>query len=151
MAHNRGSWLLVSAVCLGCVAFSGSSDWAQPPGKGAAPAKSTAAPPPVVEPLRTASDRPISIDNIRLNLRVDVEKKTVESKATLAFHCVRPTQTLSLDAVDFEIKKVAVKLGEKSVENSHHTSDGKKLIVDLGSRLRRRRRNARGELSDSGS
>jgi len=85
--------------------------------------------------LRTASDRPVSIDNIRLNLRVDLAKKTVESKATLSFHCVRPTQTVTLDAVDFEVKNVAVKLGQKSIEHCRHNSDGKKLIVDLGEPL----------------
>jgi aminopeptidase N len=89
----------------------------------------------VSEPLRTASDRPISIDNIRLNLRVDLAKKTVESKATLSFHCVRSTQTVSLDAVDFDVKSVSVKRGEKTAATSRHTSDGKKLIVDLGSRM----------------
>jgi aminopeptidase N len=88
-----------------------------------------------MEPLRTASDRSISIDKIRLDLRVDVAKKTVESKATLSFHCVRPTQTLCLDAVDFEVKNVAVQLGQNSFERARHSSDGKKLIVDLGSRL----------------
>src|SRR5947199_6427312 len=132
MARNRRVWLLVSAACLGCVAFSGTRDWAQPPGKTAPPrAGAAAAPTAVIEPLRTASDRPISIDKIRLDLRVDIEKKTVESKATIAFHCVRPTQTVSLDAVDFEVKNVGVTLGNKSSERSRHTSDGKKLIVDL--------------------
>jgi aminopeptidase N len=89
-----------------------------------------------VEPLRTASDRPVTIDNIRLDLRVDLAKKTVEGKATLSFRCVRPTQTVSLDAVDFEVKNVAAKLGQKSINPARYTSDGKKLVVDLGARLR---------------
>jgi aminopeptidase N len=95
----------------------------------------TASPTPALEPLRTASDRLINIDSIRLNLRVDLGKKTVESKATIAFRSVRPTRTVSLDAVDFEIKHVAAKLGQQSVNPARYTSDGKKLIVDLGSRL----------------
>jgi aminopeptidase N len=94
-----------------------------------------ASPTPVLEPLRTASDRVINIDSIRLNLRVDLGKKTVESKATIAFRSVRSTRTVSLDAVDFEVKHVAAKLGQQSVNPARYTSDGKKLIVDLGSRL----------------
>jgi aminopeptidase N len=88
-----------------------------------------------VEPLRTASDRPITIDNISLDLRVDLAKKTVDSKATISFRCVKPTQTVSLDAVDFVVKHVAAKLGQKSIDPARFTSDGKKLIVDLGTRL----------------
>jgi aminopeptidase N len=42
---------------------------------------------------------------------------------------------VSLDAVDFEVKNVAVTLDKKSIEHSRHSLDGKKLIVDLGSRL----------------
>jgi aminopeptidase N len=86
--------------------------------------------------LRTAGDRTITIDNIRLNLRVDLAKKTVESKATISFRCVRPTQTVSLDAVDFAVTHVAAKLGEKSINPARYASDGKKLVVDLGARLR---------------
>jgi hypothetical protein len=142
MARNRSSWLFVLVACVGCIAFSGSFAWGQPaPDREPAPA--AASPPPAVaagqttaaEPLRTASDRPITIDNIRLNLRVDVAKKTVESKATLSFRCVRPTQTASLDAVDFEVKHVAAKLGQQSIHPARYTWDGKKLIVDLGARL----------------
>src|SRR5207253_8814468 len=97
MTRNRGLWLLVLAACLGWVVFSGGSDQPQPPGNPATPrAAATAGQTTATEPLRTAADRSISIDKIRLDLRVDVAKKTVESKATLAFHCVKPTQTVNL-------------------------------------------------------
>jgi aminopeptidase N len=99
------------------------------------PRAAAAGPAAALEPLRTASDRLINIDSIRLSLRVDVAKKTVESKATISFRSVRPTRTVSLDAVDFEVKHVAAKLGQQSINPARYTSDGKKLIVDLGSRL----------------
>ena len=157
MTRTRGSWLLVLAACVGCVACSGSVGWAQSTGnRGTAPATPSAGAAAVQktasEPLRTPSDRPISIDNIRLNLRVDVAKKTVESKATLSFHCVRPTRTVSLDAVDFEVKNVAVTLGEKSIEHCPLHVGWQE--ADRRSRLataRRRGRNAGGDLSDSRS
>jgi len=140
MARPRGSWLLVWAACLGCIACSASLGRAQPAGTGAtappAPRPAAAGQVPPAEPLRTAGDRPVSTDRIRLDLRVDVAKKAVDGKATIAFHCVRPTQTMSLDAVELGVQNVAVKVGSKSVEHAHHTADGKKLVVDLGSRLR---------------
>jgi aminopeptidase N len=137
MARKRSSWRLVLAACVGCVAFSGPCAWGQPaPDRATAPA---AARPPAAaaaeEPLRTASDRPITIDDIRLNLRVDLARKMVEGEATISFRCVRPTQTVSLDAVDFEVKHVAAKLGQKSIDPARYASDGKKLTVDLGARL----------------
>src|SRR5262249_41296031 len=122
MARYSNSSLLVLAACLGCVAFSGSIACGQPAG-GRVRGPAAASPPTAVaagqtaavEPLRTASDRPISIDNIRLELRVDLAKKTVESKAIISFRCVKPTQTVSLDAVDFEIKHVLAQLGQRSI------------------------------------
>ena len=143
MAHNRSSWILLLAACVGCAAFFGSIAWGQPaggrvrgPAAASPPTASAAGQTTAAEPLRTASDRPISIENIRLELRVDLAKKTVESKAIISFRCVKPTQTVSLDAVDFEIKHVLAQLGQRSINPARYTSDGKKLIVDLGVRLR---------------
>lgn len=86
------------------------------------------------EPLRTASDRKVDIRNIRLDLRVDVEKKTVVSQASIAFQTKLPTQTLNLDAVGFEVKKVLVTGNGKNATEAQFTHDGKKLAIDLGSK-----------------
>lgn len=87
---------------------------------------------PPTEPLRTASDRKISVRHIRLDLRVDVEKKTVVSQAAIQFQTKRPTQTLSLDAVGFEVKKVMLAKEGQTPTEAKFTHDGKKLNVDLG-------------------
>jgi aminopeptidase N len=117
--------------------FSGPFAWGQPVAeRPTARAPAAAGQATAAEPLRTAGDRSVAIDDIRLNLRIDLAKKTVEGKATISFRCVRPTQTVSLDAVDFEVKHVAAKVGEKSIDPARFTSDGKKLVVDLGARLR---------------
>jgi hypothetical protein len=84
------------------------------------------------EPLRTASDRKISIRNIRLDLKVDVEKKTVVSQAALQFQVKRPTQTLSLDAAGFEVKKVMLNKEGQTPTEAKFTHDGRKLNIDLG-------------------
>jgi aminopeptidase N len=138
MAHNRRWWLLVAAFCVGCVACSGSLVCGQPPGgRGRGPAAANAptaeaaSQTTAIEPLRTASDRTISIDDIRLDLRVDLAKKLVESKATISFRCVKPTQTVTLDAVDFVVTHVAAKLSKNLINPARYTSDGKKLVVDL--------------------
>jgi aminopeptidase N len=81
---------------------------------------------PVAEPLRTAPDRPIDIKHIRLDLKVDLPKQTVDAVATLDVTSQRETSTIELDAVDFEVKKVTV--GDEVLHFSH---DGKRLSIDL--------------------
>src|SRR5438045_6933038 len=85
------------------------------------------------EPLRTAGDRPFDIQHIKLALRVDLPKKTVEGTATLRVKGLRALQHISLDAVDFEIKKVSLADSEHEAAPLRFHHDGKKLIVDLDS------------------
>src|SRR6516165_5912032 len=47
------------------------------------------------EPLRTAVDRPIDIRDIRLELRVDLSQKNVDSKADIQFRSLRPIKSIS--------------------------------------------------------
>ena len=139
MHRERRFWLFVVAVCTGCLADSSSLVFAQPaPGRATPPAATqpaAASPAAVNEPLRTASDRAVDIQNIRLELRVDMKNKTVAGNANLTFRCVRPTRTVSLDAVDFEVQRVRVQVGKESIDPARFTVDGKKLVVDLGSRI----------------
>ncbi len=141
MPHVRRIWLIVIAIGTACFAGSGLSAFAQPPAgrpmspPAIQPVPTTTGPALVIEPLRTASDRPVDIRNIHLDLRVDVKNKTIDGLASIAFRCVRPTRTVSLDAVDFEVQHVAVQTGQAKIDPAHFTNDGKKLIVDLGSRF----------------
>jgi aminopeptidase N len=86
---------------------------------------------PVVEPLRTAGDRPIDVQHIRLDLRVDLPKKTVDGVATLRVKGLRAVKHISLDAVGFEVKKVALTTPEREAVPARFNHDGKKLVVDL--------------------
>ncbi len=86
---------------------------------------------PAVEPLRTAVDRPIDIQDIRLDLRVDLTKKSVEGSATLQIRGLRTLKHLDLDAVDFHVKKVSMTLGNKPLHSVQYTHDGKKLTILL--------------------
>ena len=84
------------------------------------------------EPLRTAADRLVDIQHIRLDLQIDLVKKTADGKATLRFRTLRPLRSFALDAVDFSIQDVQMQQGEKK-EDIHFDHDGKKLTVDFTS------------------
>jgi aminopeptidase N len=86
------------------------------------------------EPLRTAGDRPVDIRDIKLDLHVDLEGKKVDGEATLLIRGIRPTQSLSLDAVGFEVKQVTMAKNGQPPVAAQYTYDGKKLGIDLGSR-----------------
>jgi aminopeptidase N len=83
------------------------------------------------EPLRTAGDRPFEIKHIRLDLRVDLAKKTVDARATLDVRALRPIASLSFDAVEFEVRGVSVARGEQDASPTRFSHDGQKLAIDL--------------------
>jgi aminopeptidase N len=55
------------------------------------------------EPLRTTADRAIDVHHIRLEVDVDLHKKTLSGTATIDFSLLRSTTVISLDAVDHEV------------------------------------------------
>jgi aminopeptidase N len=144
MRRNRVLWFLVVAGCSCHFAFLPGSTFAQPGARRQTLPTSTQQQLAIsgssqvvaaAEPLRTASDRPVDLTNIRLDLRVDLQKKTVDSKATIGFRSLRPTRTLSLDAIDFDVKHVALQVGQNHSPSARYTHDSKKLVIDLGARL----------------
>ncbi len=90
------------------------------------------APTPAPEaPLRTAGDRPIDIQNIRLDLKVDLPKKSVDAVATIDFVPLRPLASVDLDAVEFEVKSVSLIVGKEDKKSLRFRHDGEKLTIDL--------------------
>lgn len=83
------------------------------------------------EPLRVAGDRPIDIQHIRLDLQVDLPKKTVAARATLQVRGLRPLNAFALDAVDFEVTRVLIGTDDKEGNPARFSHDGKKLVIDL--------------------
>jgi aminopeptidase N len=81
------------------------------------------------ETLRTAGDRPIDIRHIRLELAVDLKKKSVEGKAILDVHTLRDLRSFALDAVDFEVRSVSV-TDHDAAKPIHFSHDGKKLLIE---------------------
>jgi aminopeptidase N len=97
--------------------------------------------PPAPEPFQPGGDRPVDIQHIRLDLNVDLPKKTVDAIAFLRFGTLTPVKTIALDAVGFEVRQV--ELGtqinkdrddpgqEKPRVLLTFRHDGKKLVIDL--------------------
>jgi aminopeptidase N len=83
------------------------------------------------QPLRTAGDRPIDIRHIRLDLRVDLPKRTVDARATLDLCSLRPLSSISLDAVGFSVKAVRLATNGRDGFPVRFTHDGGKLVVPL--------------------
>jgi aminopeptidase N len=84
------------------------------------------------EPLRTPGERPIDIQHMRLDLKVDLPKKTVDARATLSVRSLRKLSSLSLDAVDFEVTRVGFTTEKNDKEvAAHFTQEGGKLVIDL--------------------
>jgi aminopeptidase N len=84
------------------------------------------------EPLRTPGDRPIDIQHVRLDLKVDLPKKTVDARASMSVRSLRKINTITLDAVDFEVKSVSYTAGKQEKETTARFSQGGgKLVIDL--------------------
>jgi aminopeptidase N len=83
-----------------------------------------------VEPLRTAGDRPIDVRHLRLDLTVDLPKKTVDAHATLQVRSLRPLSSFQLDAADFEVQRVAL-VGDGKPGDVRFSHDGQKLTLEL--------------------
>jgi aminopeptidase N len=72
----------------------------------------------------------VDVRHIRLDLNVDLPNRTATARATLDVRTLRPVRSLTLDAVDFEVKKVERHFSAEAaaVPFSH---DGKRLVLDL--------------------
>jgi aminopeptidase N len=83
------------------------------------------------EPFRAPADRPVDVKHIRLDLKVDLPNKTVDGVATLSLETLRPLKSLSLDAVDFEVKKVGLANDDNGGTPIPFSHDGKHLDLDV--------------------
>ena len=82
------------------------------------------------EPLRTAGDRSVDVEHLRLDLDVDLKRQSVEGTATLDFTPLRKLRSLSLDAVGHEVSAVELKTDVSSMKLASRNT-GKKLIVSF--------------------
>ncbi len=93
------------------------------------------------QPLRVAGDRPVDIRHIRLDLKVDLPKKTVDATAYLRFRTTHSIRHVPLDAVGFEVSQVSLGAVNPSANDNPEQDkprpplvfrhDGKTLDIDL--------------------
>jgi aminopeptidase N len=119
----RRCCLLLLAVLLALAVRPTTSTLGQPP----PPTPAATGP----EPLRTAEDRPFDIRHLRLDLRVDIPARTLEGTATLHLVPLRDIRSVRLDAVEFEVKKVSLRVGKDAPANLSFSHDGKNLVAEL--------------------
>ncbi len=86
---------------------------------------------PAEEPYRTAADRPIDIQHIRLDLDISLKEKSLAGTATIDLQMLRPVQVLKLDAVGLEVSKV--ELAKEKAELPFTVTD-EELQIDFGSK-----------------
>ena len=82
--------------------------------------------------LRFAADRPFDLLHVRVEARVDLPKKSLVGRATLAMRALRESDTIRLDAVNLDVKRVTVGGAETKFAN-----DGRFLDVMLKDPVRR--------------
>jgi aminopeptidase N len=90
-------------------------------------------------PIHAAADdlhfparRTFDMQHIRLDLAVNLEKKRVQSEATLEMTALEPAASVRLDAVDFDVHKVAGQIGDASPGELACANDGEALEVYFG-------------------
>jgi len=90
---------------------------------------------PSTAPKRFAADRPLDLEHIALDLRVDVPKKYVEGGAVLDLVALREVTSIRLDAVDFTVSAVTVARDGREAVAADYQNDGKSIEVFLGEPL----------------
>jgi aminopeptidase N len=83
--------------------------------------------------LNFPPERAFDMEHIRLDLNVDLPKKRVESVATLKMKAIAPSATLSLDAVDLDVKSVKAATGGGAPADVRFSNTGKTLDVFFAS------------------
>jgi len=88
--------------------------------------------PAAAQDLRFARGRPLDLLHLRLDARVDLERKTLEGRATLEMQALLDTGHIRLDAVALDVKRASA--GETEVDA---VNDGKSLLLTLPEPLKR--------------
>lgn len=76
-------------------------------------------------------DEPADMTHIKLELDVDVPSQHVDGVATLQLQALRPTESLTFDAVDFSISDTRVATGDGEPTDARRSYDDKNLTVYL--------------------
>lgn len=86
--------------------------------------------------LRTAADRPVDIEHIRLDLDVSLKSESVRGAAILDIRANRNTSSFALDAVGLKVAGVMRQVGS-TLQRLKYVSDGKQIHVTFAKPLAR--------------
>ena len=89
--------------------------------------------------LRTAADRPVDIEHIRLDLDVSLKSESIRGVAVMDVRANRKTSSFSLDAVGLKVAGVLRQLGP-TLQRLKYVSDGKQIHVTFPKPLTRGKR-----------
>lgn len=84
------------------------------------------------EPTRFSADRPADIKHIALDMKVDIPKKHVDSKARIELTALRDLRSVRFDAVGFEVSDVRVGLAGGEMAKAEFRNDGESIEVQFG-------------------
>lgn len=76
-------------------------------------------------------DRPWDLVHLKLELKLDLEKRHVEGVATLNLRATRAADSVQLDAVDLNITEVTLARGSASPSAAKYEATGKQLEIPL--------------------
>lgn len=87
--------------------------------------------------LHFPRERPADIEHIKLELGVDIPAERVEATATIKLRALRDLSTITLDAVDFDIRRVVAAVDGNEPASAAYQYDGEEIDVALPATLKR--------------
>lgn len=87
------------------------------------------------DPPHFAADRPVDIEHLRLDLKVDLPKKTVDSIATISGAALRPISSIKLNAVDFDLRGATLQINDGPPIKTTCHNDGQYIEIPLPAML----------------
>ena len=89
--------------------------------------------------LHFPADRPVDMKHIRLDLRIDLDDKRADARATLDMAALRDLSNITLNAVGFETKEATVTIAGGPPQTCKLENDGEKITLKLPEPLPRGR------------
>lgn len=78
------------------------------------------------------ADRPLDLNHLKLDLRVDLKKKTAGGSATIDLTALREVETITFNAVDFDVSGARILgPGNESATPVKFVNDGKTITITL--------------------
>lgn len=93
--------------------------------------------PAVAQKLNFPPERTFDVRHLRLDLQIDLEKKRVDSVATIKLRALAGAGTVTFEGVDLDVRAAKVALGEDAPAPARFANTGKAITVDLPSQIAR--------------